>query len=617
MMARTASSQSTSKGSPIGTMNKPKPHKVGGRITGHNRNTSYGKNLHKLTKLTGAEDEAQDRPRKSKHQSPSTSPSTAQHVKRNSSNVSLPRNGSKVSMKKNTSTVSLKRNASSTHVNKSRPTTPIRKNNSHASQLNKLKNKTTAQFVFDAGEEADEEEDLDDEWTEESSSPNITRSNSVSRGNRSHASSPPPQPPEQMRSVAQLPDSPPESPSREDGLDEITQSNGHVEPQVRSQRLLSSQPNADAITSRILNGQGAPRLAPELSSVSISGIPGTQTPPLQNGSQESSRTPFTPYTPSIPQNGISRFLDAPASSASTGPATFNNHAHTHLQNQPFTSATSILSAYSSRAPSPGPDSNDNVRRAKSFSNLTNQPRTPTATKESSSIVGRQGPETYTFQPPPRVGGNTQAKLNLWRDHERQEPLHGPPPTLMQRAPVIMLGTEDRRIRLWEGAEKEMGYLKRFRNPVIEAASRAVKGTSGGKGGGKDKAKSRGQRDREAFERGLAIRAAVSGNISYRGPPGHGLNGSHVDGPAENASGGSKRTVESDQTYANGNEYGIGQGPRPPSRAGQRNVRFEVGEEGNNDRGKSRQSEADIEGGEGIEELLRRIWNSNEAHSVDG
>ena len=617
MMARTASSQSTSKGSPVGTMNKPKPHKVGGRISAHNRNTSYGKNLHKLTKLTGGEDEAQDRPRKSKHHSPSTSPSTAQHMKRNSSTVSLPRNGSKVSMKKNTSTVSLKRNTSSTHVNKSRPTTPIRKNNSHGSQLNKLKNKTTAQFVFDAGEEADEEEDLDDEWTEESSSPNITRSNSVSRGNRSHASSPPPQPAEQMRNVAQLPHSPPESPSREEGSEEIIQSNGHAQPQGRSQRLLSSLPNADAITSRILSGQGASRLAPELSSVSINGIPGTQTPPLQNGSQDSNQTPFTPYTPSIPKNGVSRFLDAPASSTSTGRGMFNNHTQTHLQNHPFTTATSILSAYSSRAPSPGPESDDKVRRAKSFSNLTNQPRAPTATKESASNLSRQGPETYTFQPPPRVGGNTQAKLNLWRDHERQEPLIGPPPTLMQRAPVIMLGTEERRIRLWEGAEKEMGYLKRFRNPVVEAASRAVKGTSGGKGGGKDKSKSRGQRDREAFERGLAIRAAVNGNISHRGFPGHGQNGSHVDGPAENASGGSKRTIESDQIYANGNGHGHGPVPQPASHAGQRNVRFEIGDEGNNDRGKSRQSEADIEGGEGIEELLRRMWNGNEAHSVDG
>ncbi|MCJ1327312.1 hypothetical protein MMC10_003980 [Thelotrema lepadinum] len=616
MMARTASSQSTSKGSPVGTMNKPKPHKVGGRISGQNRNTSYGKNLHKLTKITGGENEVQDRPRKSKHQSPSTSPSTAQHVKRNSSTVSLPRNGSKVSMKKNTSNVSLKRNASSTHVNKSRPTTPIRKNNSHGSQLNKLKNKTTAQFVFDAGEEADEEEDLDDEWTEESSSPNITRSNSVSRGNRSHASSPPPQPAEHVRSVAQLPHSPPESPSREDGPEEVTQIiNGHMEPQIRSQRLLSSQPNADAITSRILSGgQAAPRLAPELSSVSVNGIPGTQTPPLQNGSSDSTRTPFTPFTPSIPKNGISRFLDAPASSASTGPGTFNSRSHTHFPKYPTTNATS---AYSSRAPSPGPESADTVRRAKSVSNLTNQPRTPIITRESSLKSGSEGPETYTFQPPPRIGGNTQAKLNLWKDHERVEPLHGPPPTLMQRAPVGMLGTEERRTRLWEGAEKEMGYLKRFRNPVVEAMSRAYKGAGGGKAG-KDKSKSHGQRDKEAFERGLAIRAAVNGNISYRGHPGHGqIGSSHVDGPAENASGGSKRTMESDQTFANGHSHGNGQ--RPQSHTGQRNVRFEVGNEAQgSERGRSRHSgEADSEGGEGIEELLRRMWSSNEAESVDG
>ena len=37
----------------------------------------------------------------------------------------------------------------------------------------------------------------------------------------------------------------------------------------------------------------------------------------------------------------------------------------------------------------------------------------------------------------------------------------------------MLGSEERRIRLWERAEGELGYLRRFRNPVLEGLGRVV------------------------------------------------------------------------------------------------------------------------------------------------
>ena len=565
-------------------MNKQKGQKqhTVGHSRGHARTPSYGKNLHKLAKITGDEGGAQEQSHRPSNQSPPTSPSHAQHVKRNSSTVSLPRTGSKVSIKKNTSNVSLKRNVSSTHVNRARPTTPLRKNNSRASQLDKLRGKNKAHFTVDAEDEAEEEEDQDGEWTEESSSPNLTRSNSVSKGNRSLASSPPRQAAEQVPNGTRLPHSPPESP-RADGTPEGgLQSNDYMEPSRTNPRRTAAQPNADAITSRLLSGQSSSRLTPEVSSVSVNGVPGTHTPPLQSN-QDSGQTP---YTPSLPSNGISRFLNAPPSAASAGTrvSPLTNHASIRLQTPPLAQRpTSTYSALSSRAASPAPEAADALRRARSIPNLsTTKQRTPTATKDSTS---REAPESYTFQPPPRLGGgsNILAKLNLWRDHERVEPLHGPPPTLMHRAPMGMLGTEERRVRLWEGAEAELGYIKRFRNPIVESARRVVKGPSGGK-------EKKRARDRDSV-RGLAIHA---------GGPGHGVG----DGMAENASAGSRRTLDS-ETHSN----------RPSSRTGSRNVRFEVGgEEEQRDRG--RETRLELEGADGIEELLRRMWTGVDADAAE-
>ena len=585
-MVRTASLQSTSRGSPsASTMNKQRPQKAHtvGHSRLHARTASYGKNLHKLTKQTGEDSETQEQAQKSSNQSPPMSPSTAQHLKRNSSTVSLPRTGSKVSIKKNTSNVSLKRNTSSTHVNRSRPTTPLRKNNSRASQLDKLRGKNKAQFTIDAGDEAEEDADQEDEWTEESSSPNITRSNSVSKGNRSRAHSPPPPAVEHIPNGTRLPYSPPESPITEDVPAEQPHTNGFPQPPRLNPRRTPAQANVDAITSRLLSGQASSRLSPEVTSISVNGIPGTQTPPLGNN-YDSFQTPG--YTPSLPSNGVSRFLHAPttsSASASTRTSAFPDHALAYVQTPPLAQRTSTFSTLSSRAPSPSNESSDAIRRAKSIPNLSTKQRTPTITKDAASKLSREAPETDTFEPPPRLaGGKTQAKLNLWRDHERVEPLHGPPPTLMHRAPPGILGTEERRIRLWEGAEAELSHLKRFRNPIVESARRAIKSS----GRGKEKKRTR-ERDGEG---GLAIRAAQGRQTGGSGHP-----GSYIDSVAENGSAGSRRTFESEV-----------QGTRPPSQAGSRNVRFEVG--GGDE---PRNREQNFEDGNGVEELLRRLWIGGE------
>lgn len=147
------------------------------------------------------------------------------------------------------------------------------------------------------------------------------------------------------------------------------------------------------------------------------------------------------------------------------------------------------------------------------------------------------------------------------------------------------------MRQYEGAEAELGYLKRFRNPVAESARRVLKGSTGGPRKGRN-------REREDLQRGLAIRMGANAASSF--------GGSTVDGTAENASAGSRRTVESDA-------YGSGQ--RPPSRAGPRNVRFEVG----GDEASSQRSKAspEVDGADGIEELLRRMWAGGEAETAEG
>jgi hypothetical protein len=117
----------------------------------------------------------------------------------------------------------------------------------------------------------------------------------------------------------------------------------------------------------------------------------------------------------------------------------------------------------------------------------------------------------------------------------------------------MLGAEDRRVKLWEVAEGQLGYLRRFRNPVLEGVGRMLKAS---KSKGKGKTKSVDERS---------------------------VNGKAKSVDERSVNGRSTRGVES----------------RPPS-AGRRSVRFEPGEGVGG-------SGSEVDGDEGLEGLLRRMW----------
>lgn len=549
MTRRTSSSQSLSHASPPralpSTSHKAsthKPHKAfttnHGRL-GHTRNSSYGKNLNKLTKLNGthgSDDAGIPRSHsRTKLQTPSTSPSS-KDLRRNSSNVSLPRVSSKTSVKRNSSNISLKRNGSSaTQLGKNgRPMTPLR--NTHPLGKSKHHGASKETVSFSVG--SDEQ---DEDWTEESNSQSPSTTRQSSDGARTRQGTPPNEQPV-TRGNSALPDSPPESLDSESSTEVHVQPPQHRQDNLYSTRQPSRAPDADTVTSRLLSQYASYKLQPRLSSISATGTPGTHTPPSY-GLQESTSTDL-----SIPENGVSHFLGNTGSS-SGGSATTNSVAQLHVA---LTNLQSPPSAHNNRkrSLSPNPSSTsaaDAVRRAKSTGNLNNNSTGSTA--DSS----KRSPPSYNIDPKAtrRPGGNTAAKLELWRTQVNIESPQGLPPLAMRGAAGSlhpgMMGTEDRRIRLWERADSEMGYLRRFRNPVLEGVARALKAT---KGKGRKKAKSTdAERDRER-------------------------------------------------------ERGRGKDSRPPSAAGRRSVRFEVGVDGAGD-GSADRNPAEQE--EIVEALLRRMW----------
>ena len=311
---RQSSSQSLPKGSPtMGHLSKAnkgsstrlhKTHAVGhGRHT-HGRVPSYGKGLHKLSKLRPDEPEdgaGQTRQHiRSASQTPTGSP-TSQTFRRSGSNVSLPRTGSKVSMKKNASNISLTRNVSSTKLG-NHP-------KSEKAQLkNGLRKRGTASF-----EVGDDDDQDDGDWEDNSSqSPYTTRSNSARP--KSPLSRDPPSPDEPPdRLPKNLSTSPPDSLPKKsaestDLVDQDRQREGNGS-------RYSQPPNAEDVTYRLLS-RNPHNAEPKMTTVSASITPnGSASPVFRNRRDSGSFN----KEPSMPADGISRFLGTNSNSGSGTP----------------------------------------------------------------------------------------------------------------------------------------------------------------------------------------------------------------------------------------------------------------------------------------------------------
>lgn len=325
---RQSSTQSLSKGSPTaGQLSKShkgsstrlhKTHAVGHARHAHGRVPSYGKGLHKLSKLGPGETgdgagNTKSHTRSASH-TPTGSP-TSQNLKRNSSNLSLPRTGSKLSIKNNASNISLMRNAPGAKLG-----------NQAKSEKAQLKNdlrKETASFEVGDDDEDDEEEG-DGDWEDNSSQSPYTTRNSSARPKSPLSRDPPSldEPPD--RSSGNLPASPPDSPS-----DEPSASAGHANGNVHKISRYSQPPSADDVTHRLLN-RSTHNAEPKMSTISATITPsGSGSPIFRNGNNLNSFN----NAPSMPADGISRFLSGTNSNSDGATPASVSHLQSHLAHQ--------------------------------------------------------------------------------------------------------------------------------------------------------------------------------------------------------------------------------------------------------------------------------------------
>lgn len=440
-----------------------KTHTVGK----HNRNRSL-KDLTKLTKLAAGEDAGSVRPAQMSRTSsnPGQTPSTVASVKRNKSDVTLSRLGSKAHIKKNQSAVSLRRNESSTKLKRnSRPTTP---------RGPKGDEDTAQKYVQPAFTiDADDDEEQEDEWTEESASvsPVVTRHGSM-KGQRPN-----------VQTNGVKPDN--TSPLKHDAKVESP-----TTPVVDAQKPLQRQPSQygstssllpdpTAITSRLLRRTSSQQLAPKLSTISAGGSSGTQSPSQgeSNGhmtiSQTFSSTASESVQPSMPSEGVSRFLD-PGAASSSGRNTFSSPLQTAMGQMRAQGART-------RSPSPNPEA-DKLKRAQTAAAMSWDLRGERQGETPVKITGEHkdaDKRTWTIDSSNyrRAGGNTQAKMDLWRTQSHVEPNAQPPAPLMQSKNSHgtearrHMGADERKIQQAEVAEAELGYVRMYRSPAIESCER--------------------------------------------------------------------------------------------------------------------------------------------------
>lgn len=567
LMERTSSTQSSSRGSPnTGPAGKGssqklhKAHAVGHHRHSHGRIPSYNKNLNKMSKL--AANHSANVPAHSKtststkSQSPSASP-TSQHVKRNSSNISLQKTESKTSFKKNSSNGSLKLNGSTaklTHPAKSH----LRPNSRHGTSHN-LPSRGKVQFSVgsddDDDDDDDDDEDDEDAWVEASSSQSPSTTRHSPNNSKTLQLEEPPSPDEPAgRTPPVLPHSPPQSPP-------INAPKFPKHPLAERRPDLSAQyshpPDAEVVTHRLLNRHKPHNVPPQMSTVSA-----TITPSGSNGSPGFHHVHESTLTsdPSMPADGISRFLHPTGSSSgSATPGSISqlqstlaaNHHRNLLHQHPLSP--------SSHSP-PIQATLEASRRAKSAGNLA-QPRLSAGEIQSASPPSPPVPKHTRASPfksagEPREAGKslTQLKLDLQRMSTNREPSHAPviqPPLGGKHGAHVAASGErsaERRIRQWEQAGLEFRNGRRFNNMVASGVRRLDK-----------------RREK------LKVLAKP----------------------------------EKEETRSTGGErngaMSRGAGPRPGSRG---TVRFEIG------RREGEEEEDEEERGGGLQGLLKRMWESN-------
>lgn len=479
---------------------KPQKHVVG-RL---GRNVSFGRDLDKLRALTssnttantnftpqpeGADSQTHRRSKSGDASAPSSPRPSL--VKRNTSTVLMKRNTSHTALRKNLSSGHLPRHGSGKNLAKhGRADAPRMKRTSsdkgkaHRRSRSRSPPAKAAQPTvrFDIGDEENDVDDVEDGWTEDGStsqSPETTRTNTRANsmiGDSQHGldgsqESRPPhrrEPSDPVVRFAPTSPSPPQSAQRhslsdsliaeQDHAKDAQQINGHgsyISAAVRP-------PDADAITSRLLQRVPSHGAAPQTSMVSASVHAHADNPRILSHSQGS--TLGSAETPG--KDLVSRFINGPGSSEATPSSSFlpQKQRTPELDNENKRDSETLKL----------------IKRNKSTPNMPHPlSAAASATSHRRSASGEAVPSS-TPTDPELNPSRTQQKLWLQRASSTIEPQKMIPSVLPRTAgpPLLTPGVtysvdsagrlDPRLQRQFDQVQLEYKAIRRYRNPLAEA-----------------------------------------------------------------------------------------------------------------------------------------------------
>lgn len=393
------------------------------------------------------------------------SPQQRPNMQRHASTTGIIRNRSHTALKKNHSSGHLSRTGSHKNITKA-ARADIKRSHAHPAKRHSSPDIAPAHPTvrFDVGDEEGVDDGNDDGWTEESASQSPTTTRSHTRQN-SAIFEPPPDPSAEAPATRT-------SESGKDGEREDTQEQAPHSPPPKSQPdskhaeqgraahingassyHSSKVPDADAITSRLLQRNNPHNAPPKISSVSATAVPDSHDTRQLSQSQGSTH----PETPG--RNLVSRFIDEEEDGTPRD--------------------SSFLPQRSPPKRDEGSSDSDAMRRNRSAPNMAAAAASASAPQQSSARPSRTAGTTTPDLHPSR----TQQKLWLQRASSNIEPQKLVPAILPRTGgPQILspsinyAGAAEGRIdprlqRQFDQAALEYKVVRRYRNPVADAIVR--------------------------------------------------------------------------------------------------------------------------------------------------
>ncbi|KAF2092257.1 hypothetical protein K490DRAFT_70886 [Saccharata proteae CBS 121410] len=450
---------------------RAQPHKHQRHVVGHGRmgprNPSFGKNLNKLG-AKAPPPQANDGNVTAKHHRRSMSGNSTPVVP-SSPRPALKRNQSTV-VQRTTSHVALRKNRSSGHLPRQVSSKNIMKaleNEAEASKKGKMRRRSSPEAEhptvrFDIGDE-DEEGDEDNAWTEESASqsPATTRSNT--------------------RQNSVILDTPKASTKASDTDASSSTEVDEVKPKVKApavthngkqqERMTYSSnqingassyhhqaqpnvPDADMITSRILQRSASNRVPPQVSD--ISATIRSDSNDARSLSHSASTMIDTPGNKEV----VSRFIDGNGSSGTPRDSSFLPHHPT-----------------GAKKAQPPTNNMDASKRNKSAPNIQERDVNAPATAPAQTRAHTRS-SSGTNIPADLHPSRTQQKLWLQRassniEPQKPDPYQGPVP-IFGFTPTGDVMNEKELQRRFDEVVSDYKVVRRFRNPVADAVVRLAR-----------------------------------------------------------------------------------------------------------------------------------------------